>query len=1495
MSSQPSGPIVEGFRLSPPQRRLWHLSRSAGLPLMAQCIASIAGTLDVERLAYAVARIAARYEILRTRFGVLNGIAVPVQIVEGNGPCLERVTDLSGRDDERQQSELHCLLEKERSRMGDTSGSGGMSFLPVKLTETKHLLLVTAPAICADAPAVANVIRAVQAEYAGRSADEGEILQYADLSEWQNQLLEAPSGQDNIPHRQSTDSGGLRFPRLPFELRHCAVAARPFFESLERPVPERDLIALNLLVDSLKVSTESVLLAAWQSLLRRLSGMDHFAIGVRRDGRPEEELRTAVGVFARYLPLQAKFEDSASAADFIRQTYAALEIARYEVLQFDWQPFGDESISSQAPLYPIIFGSVEVPSLEPAGLLAWKIESSRERLEPYTLSLSATITAEAVQLEFSWDAAVYDRNDMGLLADSYMALLGQMRELPNSLIDDLNMKAGAPSSQAEGPDLPALDRLIASQIRRVPAQKAVICEDEHITYSELDHRSSILAARLEGAGAGPEVVVALVAERSIHFIVGLLAVLKSGAAWLPIDPDTPPERAEYMLSQAQAVALLAPTSVSGTLRWGGTLPVILLDDRRTMQQRPEVPAWREFDIRRLAYVIFTSGSTGRPRGVAIEHRQVASYVHALLERVNPTTCAHFALVSTAAADLGYTSIFAALSCGGCLHMIPASRAADSEALAGYFLDHPVEFLKIVPPQLEALCQALPESARLPWRRLLSGGELLTAKLVTTAGRFAPDCAIFNHYGPTETTVGVFCGAADPDHERFETSNIPIGRPFSGVAAYLLDRNMRPVPVWAPGELYIGGTSVGRGYIGQGALTAERYLPDPFSPLPGSRMYRTGDMARYRSDGAVDFLGRRDGQIKIRGYRVETGEIEAALCRHPQVRNAAVIVAEDAGGKTLRAFAAVGTAHVSSEELRSFLEQTLPAYMVPAKVLCVERLKLTANGKVDRQALPALTAAVSTLYREPATPAETSLAAAFRKVLGVERVGVDDNYFALGGDSLRVIQVVHEARRHGLALGATDVLRHQTVGKLCRALQEKAFSSLFPDGFPALRAPSPETTQALPDGVVDAYPLSGIQSFVIEKYAQDHKRKGVYHIQESVHIKDAGFSLPAMESAFRTVVDRHPALRTVIVRDGVPPMQWVRSDLKWKLQVEDISHLDAAGQQEHIEAAMRSDRSRPFDLSDRQSPLFRVTVFVRSADDFDWFFSCHHAIMDGWGHRAFMNELVRSYLTIKAGKKPDTVAPDRIYHEFVLYQEAVRKSEQAREFWRGYLQGIGPASLSPATPSAPVEGEPGTLVHVLEPVVVEALSQLSRNSAVSMQALVLGAWCESLRLLTGRELVTVGVLMNGRSEFLSDPLSAVGLFWNIAPVVSRAPQPLLQQAAAVHKDLIEIQPYSAYPLPQLLEDRGGDDLFFCSFRYLNFWNLQQPPAESGLQLLGLRAFDRFSFPLACTASFNPLSGYGVLQIEYDTEVFAAGAAGSALDRFASLLRDVAAVSSQSKPD
>ncbi|HWF06715.1 MAG TPA: amino acid adenylation domain-containing protein [Candidatus Angelobacter sp.] len=1366
----------------------------------------------------------------------------------------------------------------------------------MRLSDTQHLFIVTSSALCADLPALFNIVREIQAVYSDQSMDDNEALQYADLSEWQNQLLEHPTDQNHVPYWKAADFSNLLCPRLPFELRRESVTAGNSYETIALTVSEETSAAVDSLAHRLEVSALSVLLAVWQHLLKGLSNTDTFLIGTGLDGRVQDELRTAIGVFTKYLPLNIRC--NARVRDFIQQTHMTVEIARHDQLQFDWSA-GMPQVSNQGLLYPVIFAGRELPLLEMTGSLAWEFKSSFEHLEPYELSLSAVTTSARLQLQFSWDSAVYARADVGLLARYYTALLQEMAAHSDGLTDELpaagvNDAICMPSTQAQEAIWPALDELIAAQVMRVPQQLAVVCEDQCMTYSELDQHSSALAARLEHAGAGPEKVIALVAERSVHFVVGMLAIVKAGAAWLPIEPNMPQERAEYMMKQAQAVAVLTQQTLPPQIEYGG-LPVIFLDDPNILEGAESISARKKFPLNRLAYVIFTSGSTGRPKGVGIEHRQVASYVHALFERVHPQTSSDFAVVSTVAADLGHTSIFAALSCGGCLHMIPARCTVDLEALAQYFLSHSVHFVKIVPAHLEALCRSLPDSARLPWRQLLVGGELLTSKVVELVKRFAPECEVFNHYGPTETTVGVFCGVAAPELERFAGSSIPIGRPLSGVAAYLLNNNMQPVPVWVPGELYIGGSSVGRGYVDEGALTADRFLPDPFHPVPGSRMYRTGDVTRYRSDGLVEFLGRRDGQIKIRGYRVEVGEIEAVLGRHPDVRNAAVVVREDKlTGKYLQAFVAIGAAKITAEELRGYLEKSLPHYMVPAGIFCVDHLKLTANGKVDRQALPTrIELSAPATFCEPRNDVEESLVAVFRKVLGVERVSVDDNYFSLGGDSLRVIQVVHEARRYGVHIGATDVLRHQTVRKLSYALQERTLSGLFPNGVPALSLPSPEMLQGLAADVADAYPLSGIQAFIIEKYRQDHQRKGVYHVQESIHVSDAGFSMEALEAAFRLVVDRHPALRTVVDLESLPPMQWVRRDLQWKLQVEDISRLSFSEQEAHITEALVTDRGNPFDLSDRESPLFRATVFLRSSGDFNWVFSCHHAIIDGWGHRLLMNQFVQTYLAIKAGRKAELGKPDSACHEFVAYQEAVRTSDKAIEFWRQYLNGVDTPSALRSVPVDPVSPEETRVVHPLEPSLVEALSQIARARAVSMQALMLSAWFESLRSLTGGELVTTGVITNGRSEHLSDPLSAIGLFWNIVPVVSRRALPVLEQVNIVHKDLIDIEPYSAYPLPQISADHGGKDFFFCSFRFLNFWNLQQLPAESGLHLLGLRAYDRYSFPLNCTASLNPLAGGGQLQLEYDPDVFMASTVQAVLDNFAALLEKAADFSVQAQ--
>jgi amino acid adenylation domain-containing protein len=1016
---------------------------------------------------------------------------------------------------------------------------------------------------------------------------------------------------------------------------------------------------------------------------------------------------------------------------------------------------------------------------------------------------------------------------------------------------------------------------------------ALICEDDQITYAELDRRASVLATRLELAGAVPDSVVAIVAERSVDFVVGIVAVLKAGAAWLPIEPDTPADRIEYMIKDACAVTVLTQRALT-QLPCFGALPIVYLDDHTEPEAIGKMQPRQAVSRHHLAYVIFTSGSTGRPKGVAIEHQQFAAYVRGETLNLKLGDYSDFALVSTLGADLGYSSVFGALTSGACLHVIPAWLASDTDALARYFLQRPVDFIKIVPAHLEALCRSLPESARLPWRCLLVGGELLTRNLVELAQRFAPDCTIVNHYGPTETAVGVFCGVVNLKSERFCGPNVPIGRPWPGTAAYLLDDQLRTVPMWMPGELYIGGESVGRGYVGRGDLTAGRFIPDPFHPKPGSRMYRTGDFARCRSDGQFEFIGRRDGQVKIRGYRVEPGEIEAVLCRHPEVHNAAVVAADrEPTGKYLVAWVAVGSAMVTPADLRHFAELSLPHYMIPATFICVDRLKLTPNGKVDRQALPTKAPVSAPVeFLEPMDEMEENLLSIWKKVLGIDHIGIEDNYFALGGDSLRVVQLVQEARRYGITIAAADVLRHQTIRRLRRALQAKLRQGLFPDGIPPVTLPSAEVLRLLPAYVADVYPVSGIQGFILEKYSTSRRGRGIYHIQDCFHIRDASFSLAALETAFHAVVERHPALRTVFDLQSVPPMQWVHRNLSWQIHTEDISMLETGAQEEHISGALRSDRAQPFDVADRETPLFRVKVFLRGKTEFDLMFSCHHAIMDGWGHRVLLNQLVNAYNSVKSATKVDLGEPDSTCREFVAFQAAVRHSSRASAFWHHYMAAIESPVLVQSSIPGPEPDDTG-LLRPFEPELGEALMRVARNRAISMQALMLTAWLETLRVWSGEQLVVTGVIVSGRSEHLTDPLSAVGLFWNIVPVVSRRTLPFPEQAAQVQKELVEMEPYSAYPLPQLQADQGGRDLFFSVFRYLNFWNTRAIPDESGVQVLGARAYDRYSYPLLCSAVIHADSSGGYLQLEFDPQKISLDRAEDAIGLYMTYLQEIAA--------
>ncbi len=594
----------------------------------------------------------------------------------------------------------------------------------------------------------------------------------------------------------------------------------------------------------------------------------------------------------------------------------------------------------------------------------------------------------------------------------------------------------------------SLQELFEAQARRTPGRAALAFEGRRLTYAELDRRASCLARHLQSLGAGPDALVGLFLERSLEMVIAILGILKAGAAYVPVDPAYPDERVAFMLADAGVKWVVSQASLAARLR--GEAPIVVrmaeLDwdgPHEALQNRvaPE----------NLAYVIYTSGSTGRPKGVCIEHRNIVNYVLGVAERLQLEPGMNHATVSTIAADLGNTVMFPALATGGCLHVISQARSESQAMLAEYFSRERIDVLKIVPSHLAALQTGRNPGGVMPARRLVLGGEASRLDWIERLRAAAPQCEIFNHYGPTETTVGVLTYRLSAPLPATQSRTLPLGRPLPGSTVYLLDEQGAPVPAGEKGELYIGGRGVARGYLRRPELTAERFVPDPFASQHGARLYRTGDLARVLPDGSIEFCGRVDHQVKLHGYRVELGEIEGTLCSHGEVHDAVVLARDDASGdKQLVAYV---VSSLAPQALREYLKEHLPAYMVPSAFVRMEKLPLTANGKVDRQALATLpfeTARAVGEFVAPRTPTEEALASIWSELLELDHVCIHDDVFDLGAHSLMAMKALAQIRdAFDVNLALRNLFEQPTIAGLAELI----------DGLASLAKPAPSRDAA----------------------------------------------------------------------------------------------------------------------------------------------------------------------------------------------------------------------------------------------------------------------------------------------------------------------------------------------------------------------------------------------------------------------------------------------------
>ena len=871
------------------------------------------------------------------------------------------------------------------------------------------------PAMSADSRSLDILLRTLGELYAGAQDPASGAFPYVQFAQWQNELLDSEDEESRQARNrwQADYPPGPIEPRLPLERQMSESAAEA--GHVDRVLTSAITSRLDALAARVNASPAEVLLACWQALLSRLSGLPSFAVAMPLDGRGYEQLQDAVGLFSKCTPVPVNLTGDVSVREVIQHVRESVERANESLEYFDPR-------SSRAALQ---FSYHELPEKRLYGDVWFEMVRQQVHAERFKLKLEVQRSATQLVLRFHYDAARLAPESVARWASHFRTLLDAALESPETpvsrlpLLEDTERRRLLYEWNRTAADYPqqCLPQLFEAQVARTPERPALRVGEQQLSYQQLNECANRLAHYLRGAGIGPDALVALAVERSAQMLVAVLGILKAGGAYVPLNPENPKARLAQQLA--------------------GT--ALLLTEQKLLAQMPEFqgrtlcldrdqPLWaNESDAtpqpnttpENLVYVIYTSGSTGLPKGVAVRHRNLVNYTHFISQWLHLAEFPqglHFATVSTIGADLGNTCIFPSLLCGGCLHIIRYEDSTDPQRLAHYAQRHPIDVLKIVPSHLQALLSGAEAPQLLPNKYLILGGERLTARLLERVTSLGARCEILNHYGPTETTVGsLTLRLEDYDWRHSPADSIPIGRPIANTQLYILDQHLQPVPLGVIGELYLAGAGLTAGYLNQPDKTAERFLANPFSADPTARMYRTGDRVRYWPDGNVEFLGRADDQVKIRGFRIELGEIESILTQQSSVKQALIVAQEDErGDKRLIAYVVPQREQtLSTQALHEHLKQHLPDYMLPAAILPLAKLPLTPNGKIDRQALPSpeqATAHTKT-YLAPATPTEEIVAAIWCEVLRRERISSTDNFFELGGHSLLATQVISRLRQH----------------------------------------------------------------------------------------------------------------------------------------------------------------------------------------------------------------------------------------------------------------------------------------------------------------------------------------------------------------------------------------------------------------------------------------------------------------------------------------------------
>ncbi|MGW1892944.1 amino acid adenylation domain-containing protein [Streptomyces sp. NPDC002004] len=1453
---------MAGFRLSPPQAHVW--SHAAGR--RAQCRIALEGPTQRSELVRAVRTVIERHESLRSRLVPVSGLATPLQLVD-DGVESEWIDDVLPDDALAAADAVERGADEDAHRPSAGGGYADPVRARLMVGPGRSVLVLTASGMFVDRRSFAVVFEDFAAALGGQAQDEVS-LQYLDAAEWLHEQVGSDEARAQMDTWLGRELPAAREMRMPFETGVDAGSG-----VVRVPLDGTQAAAVAQVASQLRRSVPALLLGAWQVLLWRLTGDDRIVTAVLPTSRGLDELEHVVGTFESPVPLLTVMDAALPFVALVKDLDRAQAEAPADQFSFD-------GTKATEPV-PFSFACAEIPGEVRLGDL--RLSMVGLRVPPVGSSLHLDVAHGAQgepALSVVHRTGQVSARQAARIADQLASVVRAIVADPEAMVGDLGLadqeEIARVLAHGIGESRPhAEDQLVHTCFERWAAARpdalAVMCGGNRLTYGDVERTSNRLAHALRARGVGPDMPVGLLVERSVEYVIALLAVLKAGGAFVPLDPSLPVARLAQMIEDARPAAIITHRGLTSREAADG-IPVIDLDDVSELDSLPDTPPGGHIHPEHLAYLIFTSGSTGRPKAVGVPHRAIRTYVDGVLPELALPEDAVLGTLATTAADLGHTAVFGALCTGRSLFLAAPDEVLSADALVRRFREQPVDMLKIVPSHLAALLDSEEGAELLPTTCLVLGGEELPASLAEEVRRLRPGLRVVNHYGPTETAVGALA-LTTPDAI---SGPVPIGRPLSNYRTYILDAELRPVLEGAPGELYIGGRGVARGYWGRSGATAERFLPDPFSGEPGAVMYRTGDMVRQRPDGAAVFLGRADQQVKIRGHRVELREIETVLLRSERVSDAVVVVRSDGANPYLAAYVVARRgAHLQTAALGEQLRAQLPDYMIPGAIVTLPVLPLTPNGKVDRRALPVPDpdASRAESYVAPRTETETLLAGLWEDILGCEKVGAHDDFFqTLGGNSLgatRVVARVRAATRVGLQV--STLFEAPTVAKLAELIdRERAAGKVGADD-----AITPiERTGPLP--------LSYAQRR-LWVLSQVDGANASYNIPAAIRIRGA-LEIAPLVRALSEVVRRHEALRTNFVSVNGVPVQIVREASSIDVPVVDVSAPDVLSRAQDFAA-------RTFDLE--HDELFRAEILRVTPEEHVLLLCLHHIVSDGWSTAVLWQEAATLYTAFRAGQV-SPLAPLAIqYADFASWQNQRLEADEIRpqlEYWTDQLRGL-PALLELPTdrPRPAVQGTMGaTLPIAIDPATAAALRALSGERQSTMFMALLAAFNVLLSRYTGQEDIAVGTPIANRTRAEAEDL--IGCFFNTLVIrTDLSGDPSFDELLGrVREVTLAAQTHQDLPFERLVEalnpprDPGHTPLFQALFVY------QTAPGD-GLDMDGLGiepltlpgAFAKYDLTLDLVENDEGLVG----RIEYRTDLFDAGTMERLAGHFTELVRAI----------